>query len=256
MIMDPTSTADRTLVAVADHGAWMPLARDAYQRLADGFAALTPPDWDRATPCEGWTVRDLGGHLVGAMRSAARFRELASQQRQISARAKRTGENETEVMTAVQIERTADLTPAEIVAELQSLVDPAVAGRSRMPGFLRRAVKIPVVIGSIDEKWTLDHLLGCILTRDAWLHRVDLADSIGVEPTLDGNDRAIVGDVAVEWAQRHGEDVDLVLTGPAGGRLTVGETGPRLELDAVEFCRVVSGRATHAHELLGQEVPF
>lgn len=255
MKTEPTTT-DGSFVAVVDHAAWMPLARDAYQRLADAFAAVADDDWGRPTPCEGWSVRDMGGHIVGAMRSAARFRELASQQRQISARVKRTGENEVDVMTAVQIERTDELTPAELVAEMQALVDPAVKGRARMPGFLRRAVKIPVVVGSIDEKWSLDYLLGCILTRDAWLHRVDLADSTGAELVLDTNDRAIVGDVAVEWARRHGQDVDLVLTGPAGGHLRVGTDGPRIEIDAVKFCRVLSGRSTHDHPLMTQEVPF
>ena len=252
----PGSTADGTYAAVADHETWMALGRDAYQRLADAFAGLETEDWERPTPCEGWTVRDLGGHIVGAMRSAARFRELASQQREIKARAKRTGENEVDVMTAVQIARTEDLTTGQLVAEMQSLVGPAVRGRARMPGFLRRAAKLHVVIGSIDEKWSLDYLLGRILTRDAWLHRVDLADSTGRALQLDEHDRTIVGDVAVEWAQRHGQDVDLVLTGPAGGRLRVGAAGPRVELDAVEFCRVVSGRAAHDHPLLSQEVPF
>lgn len=158
-------------------------------------------------------------------------------------------------MTAVQIARTADLTSPQLVAEMQSLVEPAVKGRARMPGFLRRAAKLDVVIGSLDEKWSLDYLLGCILTRDAWLHRVDLADSTGAELRLDENDRAIVGDVAVEWATRHGQDVDLVLTGPAGGRLQVGN-GPWIEIDAVEFCRVLSGRSSHEHPLMTQEVPF
>lgn len=244
------------LVAVADHPTWMALTRDAYQRLADAFAALDPADWERPTPCEGWTVRDMGGHIVGAMRSAARFRELASQQREIKARVKRTGENEVDVMTEVQIARTADLSPDRLVAEMQSLVESAVKGRRRMPGFLRRAAKIHVEMGAIDETWTLDYLLGCILTRDAWLHRVDLADSVGGPIELDENDRAIVGDVAVEWAQRHGQDVDLGLTGPAGGRLVIGSGGPRIEVDAIEFCRVVSGRSTHLHPLMAQPVPF
>ncbi len=256
MKTDPTAaTTDEPLVAVDGHDRWMALTRDAYQRLADAFADLGPADWDRPTPCEGWNVRDMGGHIVGAMRSAARFRELASQQREIKARAKKTGENEVDVMTAVQIARTVDLSTDALVREMQALVGPAVEGRARMPGFLRRAAKLDVVIGSIDEKWSLDYLLGCILTRDAWLHRVDLSDSTGVPVALDEHDRAIVGDVAVEWASRHGQDVDLVLTGPAGGRLQVGD-GPRIEIDAVEFCRIVSGRASHEHPLLAQEVPF
>ncbi len=235
---------------------WRPLARDAYKRLADGFAALDARDWERPTPCEGWTVRDLGGHLVGAMRGAARLREMMSQQRQISSRVKQTGENMTDVMTAVQIERTAGLAPDGIVAEMQALVEPAVKGRFRAPGPVRRRVRFPVEIGSIREPWTLEYLNGCILTRDAWLHRIDLCDALGVAPTLDQTDRKIVGDVAVEWARRHGRPVTLTLTGPVGGGLIAGEDGPSLTIDAVEFCRVVSGRSTHDHPLMAQEVPF
>jgi hypothetical protein len=62
--------------------------------------------------------------------------------------------------------------------------------------------------------------------------------------------------VAVEWARRHGAPVELHLTGPAGGRLSVGSAGDEITLDAVEFCRVVSGRRPHPHPFLAQEVPF
>jgi hypothetical protein len=48
----------------------------------------------------------------------------------------------------------------------------------------------------------------------------------------------------------------LHLTGPAGGRWTVGTGGPQLELDVVEFCRALSGRAHPIDGLLSTEVPF
>jgi uncharacterized protein (TIGR03086 family) len=42
---------------------------DRYRRLSEGFTArvtATPPDrWDSPSPCEGWTARDVVGHLVG-----------------------------------------------------------------------------------------------------------------------------------------------------------------------------------------------
>ena len=41
---------------------------DRYERLSDGLAAklaqVPPTGWDLPTPCDGWTVRDLVGHLV------------------------------------------------------------------------------------------------------------------------------------------------------------------------------------------------
>jgi uncharacterized protein (TIGR03086 family) len=43
-------------------------AADRYVRVADGFTArvdAVPDDaWDAPTPCEGWTARDVVGHLT------------------------------------------------------------------------------------------------------------------------------------------------------------------------------------------------
>ena len=72
------------------------------------------------------------------------------------------------------------------------------------------------------------------------------------------HDGVIVAGVVEEWADRHGKDFVLTLTGPAGGRWTVGDNGPVIELDAIEFCRVLSGRrgTVGLDELLSTEVPF
>lgn len=252
----PTETVG-TLAAVDSYDDWMSLAHIAYQRLADEFAAVPADRWAAPTPCDGWTVRDMAGHVVGAMRSAASLRETASQQRAIKRRVKQTGEPEVDAMTAVQIERTADLTTDELLAELQSLVPEAVAGRMRMPSFLRRRAGFRVELGTIHERWTLDYFLSTILTRDAWLHRVDLADALDSPLPLDAHDRAVVGDVAAEWCARHGRPVELTLTGAGGGTIGTGGTDrPSIELDALEFCRIVSGRKPAGHPLLEQAVPF
>jgi len=65
----------------------------------------------------------------------------------------------------------------------------------------------------------------------------------------------IVADVVAEWAARHGQPYTLRLTGPAGGSWTSGDGGPLLETDAIEFCRVLSGRG-QASGLLTTQVPF
>jgi hypothetical protein len=61
--------------------------------------------------------------------------------------------------------------------------------------------------------------------------------------------------VVAEWAGRHGRPYRLRLTGPAGGEWTAGEGGEELELDAVDFCRLLSGRGS-GPGLLAQQVPF
>ena len=57
------------------------------------------------------------------------------------------------------------------------------------------------------------------------------------------HDGRIVADVVEEWAALHGQTGRLSFAGPAGGSWKQGEAGEVLDLDAVEFCRVVSGRA-------------
>ena len=73
------------------------------------------------------------------------------------------------------------------------------------------------------------------------------------------HDGVLVADVVEEWADRHGRPHQLHLTGPAGGSFTRGHNGPELTLDAVDFCRVLSGRTaghTITSDLLEVMVPF
>jgi hypothetical protein len=95
-----------------------------------------------------------------------------------------------------------------------------------------------------------------IYTRDTWMHRGDVSRAIGrdVELTPERDGR-IVADVVAEWARRHGQPFTLTLTGPAGGSYAAGDGDEHIQLDAVEFCRVVSGRA-QGTGLLTTAVPF
>jgi hypothetical protein len=192
------------------------------------------------------------------MRSAASPRETLSQLVAIKRAVRSQGGSETDAMTRIQIERTAALASSELVAECAALVVSATRGRRRTPAPLRRMVKIPVVMGSIDETWRLGYLIDTILTRDAWLHRVDLCRALDrpIESTAD-HDGVIIADVVGEWGRRHGQPFGLVLTGPAGDTFGSGTPAEadQLELDAVEFCRIVSGRSA-GDGLLRTDVPF
>lgn len=255
--MTTTTETDVEMIDAIDHHEATQLARTAYARFADAAADVGDDQWSLPTDCDGWTVRDLCGHMVGAMRSAASFRELMRQQREISRRVRAVGGNEIDHMTELQIELTADLTPTQLVTECRDLVDAAAKGRARTPYLMRRFKKIPVVIGEqIDEAWTIGYLVDVILTRDAWLHRIDLHRALGTEPLLTpDHDGRIIADIVAEWARRHGQPVRLELRGPAGGSYGAGSNGPWLQLDAVEFCRILSARST-GDGLLTTEVPF
>jgi hypothetical protein len=99
--------------------------------------------------------------------------------------------------------------------------------------------------------------MGRIYTRDAWMHRIDLARATGAPLELTAkHDGAIVEDIVAEWALAHGAAYDLTLTGVAGGTWRSEQTPQtRLRMDAVEFARTMSGRAA-GDGLLAHSVPF
>jgi hypothetical protein len=88
------------------------------------------------------------------------------------------------------------------------------------------------------------------------LHRTDIAAATGRELTLTADhDGVLVDDVVQEWAQRHGMACTLTLTGPLARQYAFGSGGPSFSVDAVEFCRILSGRGT-GDGLLQTRVPF
>ena len=253
--MTMTTIDVRTIPAITHREAGG-LSEEEYGRFADLLETVSPSQWSSPTDCADWTVRDLAGHMVGAMRSASSLRESLRQQREIQRRAKAVRGSAVDQMTALQIELTSGLTEAELVAECRKLVLPAAKGRRRTPAPARRFVSIPVEMGSISERWNLGYLVDIVLTRDTWMHRIDLSRAIDGEFRADAaHDGRIVEEVVAEWARRHGQPFTLALAGVAGGVFAQGAGGPSIQLDAVEFCRALSGRAI-GEGLLTTEVPF
>jgi len=104
--------------------------------------------------------------------------------------------------------------------------------------------------------WTLGYLFHRVLTRDPWMHRVDICRAAGRRIFLvSEHDGRIVADAVADWSTRHGRPFTLELTGPAGGRVSAGRGGAGLRMDAVEFWRTLSGRAT-GPGMLQTPVPF
>ncbi|HEX7162912.1 MAG TPA: hypothetical protein VF223_16965 [Trebonia sp.] len=110
--------------------------------------------------------------------------------------------------------------------------------------------------GTSPERWAYGYLTDVIGTRDTWMHRSDIAEATGRPMVLTtDHDGLIVADVVREWAARHGQSCSLTLNGPAGGSWTWGQGGPGYELDAVQFCRILSRRG-QGEGLLATAVPF
>ena len=248
----PAPARPRPRPAALDRGTAYRLATTEYQRYLRLVRGLAPADWSRATACPGWDVRAMTAHVVGMAEMFASVRELARQTR-LSGRAG----GGIDALTGLQVREHAHLDGPALVAALEAVAPRAVRGRRRLSRVAGRA-KLPEeqVVGGDREWWRIGFLVDVVLTRDVWMHRTDVCAATGREPELaPEHDGVLVAGVAAEWAERHGRPVRLRLTGPAGGEWSWGADGEELVVDAVEFCRVLSGRGAGAG-LLGQQVPF
>ncbi|MFP4513206.1 MAG: maleylpyruvate isomerase family mycothiol-dependent enzyme [Acidimicrobiales bacterium] len=238
--------------------AWR-LATAAYDALLDQLGSLSPEEWERPTVCEPWTVADMVRHLLGAAEAHASIPAFIRQQMWATRHKGEYDGNALDAWTGLHIRRHADLEPDELLARLRDIAPRAVRARSRFPALLGR-IPVPVdasgnMPAGSPARITLGELNTVTFTRDTWLHRIDIARAVGREPNIDPDvDARIVEDVVIEWAHRHEAPFQLTLTGKAGGDYAQGTDGPEIELDAVSFAWILSGRDDPAPDAPGADL--
>lgn len=229
------------------------LAAREHERALELLRSLESQEWATPTQCPGWDVRAMAGHMLGMMELPCSVRQFVHT---IRAGTRAAGDRPTiDGMTQVQVAERAHLSVEQLIERVAAAGPRAARARSRAPWPLR---KLPVKdeFGGVEETWRLGYLFDVILTRDPWMHRMDIGRATGREPVLTAeHDGRLVADVVAEWARRHGQPFSLTLTGPAGGVFTHACGGEQITVDAVEFCRTLSGRA-QGTGLLAQPVPF
>lgn len=228
------------------HREAMVLAATEYRRALALFLALEPADYARPTDCEKWDVRCVVLHLLGTAEANASLPEQIRQMRRGSILKTAVdspywwdGANE------FQIRKHDRLRNDEIAAAFKAVAPKALAARRDLPAPIRALplLKLPEPFG----RKPLDYLTDAGFTRDLWMHRVDIARATGRPLVLSADhDGRLIADIVAEWATLYGEPFDLELTGEAGGRFHFGTAGVHVRLDAVEFCRILSGRAEGA----------
>lgn len=219
----------------------MSVAEVEDERFLELLRTLTDDEWRAPTCCEGWDVRAMAGHVLGAAEGAS-VREMAHQLRLGAKVAKQRGLPALiDGANEVQIAERASLSTAEVLDRLATAQPRFRRSRKRLPWPLR---SLPVPADPVHGKVRLGQLMDVIYTRDTWMHRIDICRATGrhIELTPD-HDGRIVADVVDEWTSRHGRAFDLTLTGPAGGHWSRGTDGERIQMDAIEFCLVMAGRA-------------
>jgi hypothetical protein len=189
------------------------------------------------------------------------FRRLFGAMGTATKTSKRDGCPMIDALTAKQVADHADLSTDELIAYVDEIGPRAARWRARAP-WLFRKMPIKEQVGGTAETWRMAYLLDTILTRDPWMHRIDIASATGRELELTAaHDGRIVADVVTELARRYDQPFTLTLTGPAGGEFVAGDgSGEHVTLDAIEMCRTLSGRppadARPRTGLLATEVPF
>jgi uncharacterized protein (TIGR03083 family) len=253
MTTTDTARAARTRRSALDRETAMRLAATEYQRFLDQIRTLEGTDWAAPTDCPAWDVRAMATHNLGMAVMASSFREMVRQ----NMKATKRGGVFIDALTGLQVEERSTMTPDRIVRAYAGIVELAARGRRRRSVAMAR-VPMPVTetLNGVEERWTFGFLYDTILTRDTWMHRIDISRATGHSLKLTaGHDDVLVADVVDEWAGRHGKPCQLHLTGEAGGTWTFGDGGPALDLDAIDFNRTLSGRE-HADDLLAVAVPY
>ncbi len=224
-----------------EHDEAMDLADAEYERLLTLVDNLRDSDWSQPTDCIGWSVQDILRHLLGMLELQASPEELARQITEANERSARNGTVRLQELTALQVAEHTHLTPTELTAALHETAPLGLAARRALPPERRAQPYDSQLPG--EQPWTVGHLFDIIHTRDPWVHRVDICRATGhplvLTPEHDGR---IIENVVADWAARHRQPFDLTLTGPAGRHFRAGTTDTPLVLDAVEFCRILSGR--------------
>jgi len=249
-----TTTTDIRNVPPVGRDEAMALADAEYARFLELLRSLDDADWATPTVCDGWDVRAVALHVLGAAEGCASMREMAHQMRHGGKLAKERGyDHFVHGVNEVQIAERAELAPPQVVERFARVAPRAVRGRRRLP---RPARRIPVGFPEPLGKRSLAYLYDLVYTRDVWMHRVDIARAVGREPRLTAeHDGRLMADMVVDWATTHGHAFHLELTGPAGGVFEQGTGGESTTLDAVDWIWTVSGRAAGTG-LLSKELPL
>ena len=217
------------------------LAAEEFVRFADAVAALRPHEWAMPTDCTQWDVRKMVLHVLGSGDAQASFRQFVRQLRKgLPLNREIDSHHWVDGMNEFQIRERAQLSDNEIVAQLRTIGPKAVRGRFRTPPPARY---LPLPFGPPFGWVPLKYLLDVGFTRDVWCHRIDLHAAIcrPMHVTAE-HDGRLIGDIVAEWAGLYDQPFELVLEGPAGGKYSHGVGGERVEIDALDFIRVLSGR--------------
>jgi len=228
-----------------DHDEAMAITAEENLRFRHAIDTIGADDWRNPTDCTRWDVRDVVVHVVASAEAQASLIEFGRQLwRGRNLTAQIGGVHWVDGLNEGQLRARTHLTPDDLPALWTSTAHRALKARKAMPRPVR---KLPILHLAPKVWKPLGYLFDIGFTRDVWMHRIDLARALHRQfPATADHDRRIVADIVAEWSTTHTDPFTLKLSGPAGG--TYGRTssamGNVVEMDAIDCCRILSGRGT------------
>jgi len=235
---------------------------EVWASFASACEDLAPPQWELATDCPGWTVRDQVSHIIGVERMV-----LGDEAPPPLAVAPAHVRNEFAALNEPWIEARRRVPGPDVLAEFRAVTARRSAELAAMP-----AERFDVVgwspVGEVPHR---DFLVTRVL--DSWAHEQDVRRAVGRPGGRDGAGESAVLDrctgtmayvVGRRVAPPDGTTVCFVVTGPLGRRLVVavhggraavvGDDGPdrptvTLTMDQSAFWRLGLGRVAAAAAL-------
>ncbi|MGW6981354.1 maleylpyruvate isomerase family mycothiol-dependent enzyme [Streptomyces sp. NPDC054932] len=204
-------------MTVHPHPALQPYA-DAWTHSIEAISELVLPlsegEWNRATPCPGWSVRDVVSHIIGIEC------EQLGDPRPIHtvARDLRHVVDEFSRYMEVQVDVRRHHTAPEMTSELEY----TVIRRARQ---LRNEKRDPatMVRGPLGDQVTLEHALR-LRAFDVWIHEQDLRAALGVPGNWDSPGAYVARDLLLAGlpkvvAKRAGAPANSAVVIDVHGRL-------------------------------------
>ncbi|HZG03237.1 MAG TPA: maleylpyruvate isomerase family mycothiol-dependent enzyme [Streptomyces sp.] len=215
-----------------DHPSLQPYA-DAWAHSIEAISELVSPlvegEWNRATDCPGWSVRDVVSHIIGSEC------EMLGDPRPIHTLPRDLFHVKDELSRRIEVQ--VDVRRCHTAPEMTSELEYTIIRRSRQ---LRNEKRDPStrVMTPLGREMTLEQALR-LRAFDVWVHEQDLRRALGQPGNLDSPGAYVARDVLLEGLPKV---VAKDAGAPPNSAVVLDVSGP------VEFMRTVrvdgEGRGT------------
>jgi uncharacterized protein (TIGR03083 family) len=191
-----------------------------YEAFGALIESLTPDQWQTPTRCEGWTVADVAGHVVGQLSDV------------VALRLEGLGTPEA---TARQVEERRGRTQAQLVDELRESGKLGADMASSFDDAAWDSAPPGATSGTIGEGI---EALWC----DTYLHADDIRHALGMPSVRGQGEAAYLSHIAQLLTEQGWGPADLRF-GDLGTYPVSGGGGKQIEGDALQFILVATGRS-------------